>query len=69
MIKENNGQRPLYTSLKAMLHGAFFLATCSGILLLRDVKLPNTSLHYTPLMFSQHVENSTLISQINISQK
>ena len=35
-----------------MLHGAIFLATCNAILLLRDVKLPNTSLHYTPLMFS-----------------
>ena len=43
--------------LKAMLHGAIFLATCNAILLLRDVKLPNTSLHYTPLMFSQHIEN------------
>jgi hypothetical protein len=39
-------------SLKAMLHGAIFLATCNAILLLRDVKLPNTSLHYNPLMFS-----------------
>jgi hypothetical protein len=28
-------------------------ATCNAILLLRDVKLPNTSLHYTPLMFSR----------------
>ena len=34
--------------LKAMSHGAIFLATCNAILLLRDVKLPNTSLHYTP---------------------
>jgi hypothetical protein len=40
--------------------GQFFLQ-----LLLRDVKLPNTSLHYTPLMFSQHMENSS----INISQE
>jgi hypothetical protein len=31
-----------------MLHGAIFLATCNAILLLRDVKSPNTSLHYTP---------------------
>ena len=53
----------------AMLHGAIFLATCNAILLLRDVKLPNTSLHYTPLMFSQHIENSSLISLINISQE
>jgi hypothetical protein len=35
-------------TVKAMLHGAIFLATCNAILLLRDVKLPNTSLHYTP---------------------
>jgi hypothetical protein len=35
-----------------MLHGAIFLATCNAILLLRDVKLPNASLHHTPLMFS-----------------
>jgi hypothetical protein len=54
--------------LKAMLHGAIFLATCNAILLLRDVKLPNTRLHCTPLMFSQHIENSSLISLINISQ-
>jgi hypothetical protein len=52
-----------------MLHGAIFLATCNAILLLRDVKLPNTSLHYTPLMVSQHIENSSLISLINISQE
>jgi hypothetical protein len=52
-----------------MLHGAIFLATCNAILLLRDVKLPNTSLHYTPLLFSQHIENSSLISLINISLK
>jgi hypothetical protein len=44
-----------------MLHGAIFLATCNAILLLRDVKLPNTSFHYTPLMFSQHIENSSQI--------
>jgi hypothetical protein len=56
-------------SVKAMLHGAIFLATCNAILLLRDVKLPNTSLHYTPLMFSHHIENSSLISLINISQE
>jgi hypothetical protein len=53
----------------AMLHGAMFLATCNAILLLRDVKLLNTSLYYTPLMFSKHIENSSLISLIDISQK
>jgi hypothetical protein len=57
------------TEVKAMLHGAIFLATCNAILLLRDVKLPNTSFHYTPLMFSQHIENSSLTSLINISQE
>jgi hypothetical protein len=56
-------------TLKVMLHGAIFLETCNAILLLRDVKLPNTSLHCTPLMFSQHIENSSLISLINISQE
>ena len=35
-----------FSRLKAMLHGAIFLATCNAILLLRDVKFPNTSLHY-----------------------
>jgi hypothetical protein len=52
-----------------MLHDAIFLATCNAILLFRDVKLPNTSLHYTPLMFSQHIENSSQISLINSSQE
>jgi hypothetical protein len=45
ILHESKGSK----SLKAMLHGAIFLATCNAILLLRDVKLPNTSLHYTPL--------------------
>jgi hypothetical protein len=58
-----------YKELKAMLHGAIFLATCNAILLLRDVKLPNTSFHHTLLMFSQHIENSSLISLMNISQE
>ena len=58
-----------FDSVKAMLHGAVFPATCNAILLLRDVKLPNTSLHYTPLMFSQHIENSSLISLIDMSQE
>jgi hypothetical protein len=58
---------PSFLSLKAMLHGAIFLATCNAILLLRDVKLPNASLHHTPLMFSQHIEHSSLTSPINIS--
>ena len=53
-----------------MLYGAIFLGTCNAILLLRDLKLPNTSLHYTSqaLIFSQHIEHSSLASPINISQ-
>ena len=50
-----------------MLHGAIFLATCNAILLLRDVKLPNTSLRYTPLMFSQHIEYINYIYNNNLS--
>ena len=68
--KKNSASRkipPNENRLKAMSHGAIFLATCNAILLLRDVKLPNTSLHYTALMFSQHIEKSSLISLINIS--
>ena len=44
--------------LKAMLHGAIFLATCNAILLLRDVKLPSTSLHYTPPVNSIYIFNN-----------
>jgi hypothetical protein len=51
-VNGNYRKSVLVGRLKAMLHGAIFLATCNAILLLRDVKLPNTSLHYTPLMFS-----------------
>jgi hypothetical protein len=69
MTSHGYKQNEISQELKAMLHGAIFLATCNAILLLRDVKLPNTSLHYTPLMFSQHIENSSLISLINISQE
>jgi hypothetical protein len=38
-------EKTYFCTIKAMLHGAIFLATCNTILLLRDVKLPNTSLH------------------------
>ena len=34
-----------HTCIKALLHGAIFLATCNAILLLVDVKLANTRLH------------------------
>ena len=33
-----------HTCIKALLHGAIFLATCNAILLLVDVKLANTRL-------------------------
>ena len=32
--------------VKALTHGAIFLATCNAILLLEDVKLANTSFHH-----------------------
>ena len=60
-------QQFIYTACKGHVTRCNF--SCNAILLLRDVKLPNTSLHYTPLMFSQHIENSSLISLINISQE
>ncbi len=47
---------------KAMSHGAIFLATCNAILLLRDVNLANTRLHYILLMYSSHIKQSSLIN-------
>jgi hypothetical protein len=38
-------EKTYFCTIKAMLHGVIFLATCNAILLLRDVKLPSTSLH------------------------
>ena len=43
--------------LKAMSHGAIFLATCNAILVLRDVNLANTRLRYILLMFL-YISNS-----------
>ena len=40
------------TSLKALSHGAIFLATCNAILLLVDVKLANTRFHHSLLIYS-----------------
>ena len=37
------------TFCHAVSHGAIFLATCNAILLLRDVNLANTHLHYVLL--------------------
>ena len=36
-------------TLKALSHGAIFLATCNAILILGDVKLANTSFHHSLL--------------------
>ena len=38
-------------NLKALSHDAIFLATCNAILLLRDVKLANTSFHQSLLIY------------------
>ncbi len=46
-----------YYFLMAMSYGAIFLATCSAILLLRDVNLAKTRLRYILLMFP-HISNS-----------
>ena len=35
----------IHVLIKALSHGAIFLATCNAILLLVDVKLANTGLH------------------------
>ena len=40
------------TQLKALSHGAIFLATCNAILLLGDVKLANTCFHHSLLIYS-----------------
>ena len=48
--------------VKAMSHGAIFLATCNAILLLRDINLANTRLHYILLMYSSHFKQSSLIN-------
>ena len=37
--------------LKALSHGAIFLATCNAVLLLGDVKLANTSFHHSLLVY------------------
>ena len=49
-------------TLKAMSHGAIFLATCNAILLLRDVNLANTRLCYILLMYSSHIKHSSLVN-------
>ena len=38
--------------LKALSHGAIFLATCNAILLLVDVKLANARFHHSLLIYS-----------------
>ena len=39
-----------HTCIKALSHGAIFLATCNAILLLVDVKLANTLFHHSLLI-------------------
>ena len=41
-----------HDALKALSHGAIFLATCNAILLLVDVKLANTRFHHSLLIYS-----------------
>ena len=38
--------------VKALSHGAIFLATCNAILLLGDVKLANTCFHHDLVIYS-----------------
>ena len=40
-----------HTCIKALSHGAIFLATCNAVLLLADVKLANTRLHHSLLIY------------------
>ncbi len=47
---------------KAMSHGAIFHATCNAILLLKDVNLAKTRIHYILLMYSSHIKQSSLIN-------
>ena len=54
--------KPYKQRLMAMSHGAIFLATCNVILLLGDVNLVNTRLHYILLMYSSHIKQSSLIT-------
>jgi hypothetical protein len=51
-----------------MLHGAIFLTTCNAILLLRDVKLPNTSLHYTPPVNSIYLPGTITFSHLAVKK-
>ena len=41
-----------HTCIKALSHGAIFLATCNAILLLLDVKLANARFHHSLLIDS-----------------
>ena len=50
-LKWKTGFTPLPRSVKALSHDAIFLETCNAILLLGDVKLANTSLHQSLLMY------------------
>ena len=45
----------MHTYIKALSHGAIFLATCNAILLLVDVKLANTRFHHSLLIYSKNI--------------
>ena len=45
--------------LAMMTHRAIFLAIWKAILLLRDVNLASTRLHYILLMYSSHIKQSS----------
>ena len=51
-------------AIKAMSLSAIFLATCNAILHLGDVKLVNTSFHYSLLIYFQYTKH---LSQICIA--
>ena len=51
-----------HTCIKALLHGAIFLATCNAILVLVDVKLANTRFHHAQFAnVFLHIKHSALI--------
>ena len=44
-------------TVKALSHGAIFLATCNAILLMGDIKLANTSFHHSLLVYIFNIPN------------
>ena len=45
----------MHACIKALSHGAIFLATCNAIRLLVDVKLANTRFHHSLLIYSKNI--------------